>query len=214
MTATRSRLKTRFEPKGSVCVVTGAASGIGRELCIELARQGARGIIAVDIDLQGCEETCSLIATTAVSPDNNYARTLALGCDASSEADIRKIIARSELKFGKIDCFMCNAGILTLGGVDTSNEEWERIIRVNVMQSIYVARHMVPRWKSQGGGAMLITASAAGLLTQIGGFPYAVSKHAAVAVAEWIAVTHGVEDNIHVSCLCPEAVVSEPGARQ
>jgi len=119
--------------------------------------------------------------------------------------DIRKVIMKTEFDVGPIDVFVANAGIPANGGTEVPNDEWDRIWRVNVMQHVFVARHLFPIYKSRGGGSMLITASAAGLLTQIGSLPYSVTKHAAVSVAEWLQISHR-SDNIRISCLCPQAV--------
>ena len=121
------------------------------------------------------------------------------------EMDIRKVILKTEFEVGPIDVFISNAGIPANGGTEVPNDEWDRIWRVNVMQHVFVARHLFPLYKSRGYGAMLITASAAGLLTQIGSLPYSVTKHAAVSVAEWLQIAHR-SDNIRISCLCPQAV--------
>src|SRR4030095_6255466 len=125
--------------------------------------------------------------------------------DVSRESDIAAFIDTTERDHGPIDLFCSNAGIGIGRGLDTPNDIWQKIWEVNLMSHVYAARHMVPRMVKRGGGYLLNTASAAGLLSQIGSATYAVTKHAAVALAEWIAITHGHE-GIKVSVLCPQAV--------
>jgi len=200
--------RTRFIVKDSVSIVTGAGSGIGRELCLELARRGARAVVVTDINIEGCKETCKRIAIA-----NPNCESIALKCNVRSEGEIRRTIQKAELKWGKVDCFMANAGILAAGGVEMTNEEWQRDWEVHVMQGVYVARHMIPRWQKQGGGAMLITASAAGLLSQPNTISYAVTKRAAISLADWIAINHA-RDGVHVSCLCPQGVKTPMASQQ
>jgi NAD(P)-dependent dehydrogenase (short-subunit alcohol dehydrogenase family) len=125
--------------------------------------------------------------------------------DVAREGDVAALIEHTETAHGPIALFCSNAGIGVPGGAEVANADWQRIWEINVMSHVYAARHLVPRMAKRGGGYLLNTASAAGLLTQIGSAPYAVTKHAAVAFAEWVAVTHG-RDGIKVSVLCPQAV--------
>jgi NAD(P)-dependent dehydrogenase (short-subunit alcohol dehydrogenase family) len=177
---------------GAVAVVTGGANGIGEALCRRFAAEGAAGLVVADADPR--------------------AETIAqqLGCravvaDVSREVGIEAIIDQAIRSFGRIDLFCSNAGIFTSGGEDARDAEWERIWRINVMAHVYAARAVVPRMLTAGGGYLLQTASAAGLLTQIGSAPYAVTKHAAVGFAEWLAITYG-DQGLKVSCLCPQGV--------
>ena len=117
--------------------------------------------------------------------------SLAVQCDVTDEAQLRALVDAAEDRFGPIDLFCSNAGIVVPGGADASDEIWRRSIDVNVMAHVYAARIMVPRMIERGGGYLLQTASAAGLLTQIGSAPYSVTKHAALALAEWLAITYG-----------------------
>lgn len=176
-------------------VITGAASGIGRGMAQRFAAEGAR-VVCADLDAAGVAEVAREIGGLAV-PTN-----------VAVEADIVNLIAEAEKAYGPIDLFFSNAGIGVRGGAEVADEAWQRIWEINVLSHIYAARHMVPKWIERGGGYFCSTASAAGLLTQIGSAPYAVTKHAAVAFAEWISVTHG-DQGIKVSVLCPQAVRSK-----
>lgn len=179
--------------KDKVAVVTGGANGIGRALCERFAAEGARGVVVADLDAERAETLAKEIGGLAV-------RT-----NVAVEADIVNLVARAIEAYGAIDLFCSNAGIGTPGGADEPNEVWQRIWEVNVMAHIYAARHVLPSMLARGEGYILATASAAGLLTQIGSAPYSVTKHAAVAYAEWLSITHG-DAGIRVSCLCPQGV--------
>lgn len=178
-----------------IVVVTGAAGGIGRALALRFAQAGARKVICADIDQAGADATAAEI--------NGIARKVNVG----SEDDIKALIDDIESNVGPIDLFCSNAGILVYGGPEAANEDWQRIWDINVMAHVYAARHLVPKMIARGGGYLLNTASAAGLLSQVGSAPYAVTKHAAVSLAEWLALTYG-DDGIKVSVLCPQAVRS------
>ena len=125
--------------------------------------------------------------------------------DVAVESDVRRTVDEALRVYGRIDLFCSNAGIFTAGGEEVSDDDWERIWHINVLSHVYAARAVVPAMLAAGGGYLLQTASAAGLLTQIGSAPYAVTKHAAVAFAEWLAITHG-DQGLKVSCLCPQGV--------
>lgn len=182
-----------MELTDKVIVVTGAAGGIGRALAMRFHQAGAKHIVCVDIDEEGARETAEAVGGTG--------RKL----DVTSEADTVTLIEDVEAQIGPIDLYCCNAGISTRGGPEVPDEMWQKIWEINVMAHIWTARHLVPRMIARGGGYFLITASAAGLLSQVGSAPYAVTKHAAVAFAEWLALTYG-DDGIKVSTLCPQAV--------
>jgi NAD(P)-dependent dehydrogenase (short-subunit alcohol dehydrogenase family) len=126
-------------------------------------------------------------------------------CEVTKEADVRALVDAAEDRFGPIDLFCSNAGIVAPASEQSSDREWERTIAVNVMAHVYAARALVPRMIERGGGYLLNTASAAGLLTQIGSATYSVTKHAALAFAEWLAITYG-EKGVKVSVLAPQAV--------
>ncbi|MDZ4375796.1 MAG: SDR family oxidoreductase [Phenylobacterium sp.] len=179
--------------KDKIVVVTGAASGIGRALAIRFAREGAKAVICADRDEPGAKETAAMCGGRAI-------RT-----DVSVEADIKGLIDTVEAEVGPIDLFCSNAGIGVSGGAEAADADWQRIWDINVMAHVWAARHLVPLMAARGGGYLLNTASAAGLLSQIGSAPYAVTKHAAVGLAEWLSITHG-DQGIKVSVLCPQAV--------
>ncbi|SES87164.1 NAD(P)-dependent dehydrogenase, short-chain alcohol dehydrogenase family [Marinobacter segnicrescens] len=178
-----------------IVVVTGAAGGIGKALALRFAKAGAKTVVCADLDQQGAEATAAEI--------NGVARKV----NVASEEEIKALIDEVETEHGPIDLFCSNAGIMVPGGPEASNEDWQKIWDVNVMSHVFAARHLAPRMKQRGFGYFLNTASAAGLLSQVGSAPYAVTKHAAVALAEWLAFTYG-DDGIKVSVLCPQAVRS------
>jgi NAD(P)-dependent dehydrogenase (short-subunit alcohol dehydrogenase family) len=182
-----------MELTGRHVVVTGAASGIGQALARRFAAEGARAVVAADIDAEGA---------AAVAADTGG---LGVPTDVSREADIEALIARATQANGAIDLFCSNAGIAVSGGPEVSNDDWERIWQINVMAHVYAARALLPDMLARGEGYLLNTASAAGLLTNLGALPYSVTKHAAVALAEWLAITYGAA-GIRVSCLCPQGV--------
>ncbi len=177
----------------TVVVVTGGASGIGRALAERFVREGARVVVVVDRD-QGVYDVAQLIGGRAYL------------ADVGVEGQLARVVRQIHSEYGAIDLFCSNAGIGGgRGGLDTSDDEWQRVWQVNVMAHIYAARAVLPAMLAAGGGYLLQTASAAGLLTQIGSAPYAVTKHAAVAFAEWLAITYN-DQGIKVSCLCPQGV--------
>jgi NAD(P)-dependent dehydrogenase (short-subunit alcohol dehydrogenase family) len=184
-----------MELRDRICVVTGGASGIGQALCQRFAAEGARAVVVVDRDADGALATADALG----------ARGTALTADVTVEADIEAVVERTEAEIGPIDLFASNAGILGFGGIETPDSVWESVWSVNVLAHLYAARAMVPLMLERGGGYLLSTASAAGLLSQPGDAPYSVTKHAAVAFAEWLAITYG-DLGIKVSCLCPMAV--------
>jgi NAD(P)-dependent dehydrogenase (short-subunit alcohol dehydrogenase family) len=184
-----------MEFSGKVVVVTGGASGIGRALARRFARDGARGVTVADLDAQGAAAVVAEIGEHAMG----------IGCDVSRDDQVVDVIARTEAAFGPIDLFCANAGVGQGTGLDTPDDVWDQAFDVNVRSHVLAARRLVPGWLERGEGYFLSTASAAGLLTQIGSAPYSVTKHAAVAFAEWLAVTYGSR-GIRVSCLCPMGV--------
>lgn len=182
-----------MQVKDRIVVVTGAASGIGRALAQRFAKEGAKLVVCSDINGDGAKVVADQIGGIAFTTN------------VGKEEDIQALIETVERDHGPIDLFCSNAGIGYGGGAEVSNERWQRIWDINLMAHVWAARHLVPRMIARGGGYLLNTASAAGLLSQVGSAPYAVTKHAAVALAEWLSITHG-DDGIKVSVLCPQAV--------
>jgi NAD(P)-dependent dehydrogenase (short-subunit alcohol dehydrogenase family) len=179
--------------KDRIVVVTGAASGIGRALAQRFAAEGAKLVVRSDRNGDGVRAVAQEVGG------------IAFETDVSKEADILHMIETVEAEQGPIDLFCSNAGIGIGGGAEAPDEAWQRIWDINVMAHVWAARHMVPRMAARGEGYLVNTASAAGLLSQIGSAPYAVTKHAAVGLAEWLAITHG-DKGIRVSVLAPQAV--------
>ncbi|HEX2849895.1 MAG TPA: SDR family oxidoreductase, partial [Acidimicrobiales bacterium] len=182
-----------MELQDKAVVVTGGGNGIGRALARRFAAEGARGVVVADLDAAAAAAVAEEIGGTAV-PTN-----------VAVEDDVRALVEAAESAYGPIDLFCSNAGIATGGGVEAPNDDWQRIWDVNLMAHVYAARHVLPGMLARGEGYLLNTASAAGLLSQIGSAPYAVTKHAAVALAEWLSITYG-DRGIRVSCLCPQGV--------
>ena len=176
-----------------VIVVTGGAHGIGRGLCERFARESPRGIVVADIDYEQAQAVADRIGGLAVA------------CDVAQESDVRQLVDAAESAYGPIDLFCANAGIATRGGFESPDDQWRTIFDINLMSHVYSARAVVPGMLARGGGYLLHTASAAGLLTEISSAPYAVTKHGAVAFAEWLSITYG-ERGLKVSCLCPQGV--------
>lgn len=180
-----------------VVVVTGGGNGIGRALCRRFASEGARAVVVADID--GA-------ASAAVADDiGNATNAVAVTTDVSVEADVVHLVEEAERLCGPIDLFCANAGVAEGGGPEARDEAWARSWGVNVMAHVYAARALLPGWLARGEGYLLHTASAAGLLTNLGALPYSVTKHAVVGLAEWLSITYG-DAGIRVSCLCPQGV--------
>lgn len=178
-----------------VVLVTGGANGIGRALCERFAAEGAAGVAVVDRTLESAQAVAGAFGD----------RGLALAADVAVEAEVVAAVAATEERFGPIDLLVCNAGVGSMRGVDAPTEEWQRVWDINVMHHVFATRAVVPGMVARGEGYVLTTASAAGLLAQIGDAPYSVTKHAAVAFAEWLAITYG-DAGVRVSCLCPQGV--------
>jgi NAD(P)-dependent dehydrogenase (short-subunit alcohol dehydrogenase family) len=177
---------------GKCVVVTGGASGIGAALARRFAAEGARVVVA-DVQEGPLQAVVEDIGALGVR------------CDVTKEREIRELVDAAEGRYGPVELFCSNAGIVIPGGQDAPDRDWERSLAVNVLAHVYAARAVVPRMLDRGGGYLLQTASAAGLLTQIGSATYSVTKHAAVAFAEWLAITYG-DRGIKVSVLAPQAV--------
>lgn len=183
-----------MELRNKVVIVTGAASGIGAALAQRFVAEGA-SVVLGDVDADGVHRVASALGEAAVG----------LKTDVTQEADLAALIALAETRFGPVDVFCSNAGIGIGGGPEVSDHDWQLIWAVNVHAHVLAARLIVPKMIEAGGGYLMNTASAAGLLSQIGSAPYAVTKHAAVAFAEWLSITYGAQ-GLKVSVLCPQAV--------
>jgi NAD(P)-dependent dehydrogenase (short-subunit alcohol dehydrogenase family) len=183
--------------EGSVAIVTGAGSGIGRALASALAAAGA-SVVVGDIDEVGAGGTVDGIRA---------AGGLAVGirADASSTEGVGVLIDGARAEFGPVDLYVANAGIIGAPGLGDDERDWDRIIDVNVRGHIRAAKALIPEWLDRGGGHFVSVASAAGLLTQIGAAGYSVTKHAAVGFAEWLSITYG-DKGIGVTCVCPMGV--------
>lgn len=177
-------------------VVTGAGGGIGRALVRRFAQDGPRTIVLADVD--------GAAAQAVVDELEPGFDTVVIEADLGTEAGNVEVVRAAE-EYGPVDLLCLNAGIARGGGVEAPDEDWYRIFDVNVMAHVWAARAALPGMLAEGSGYILTTASAAGLLTNLGAAPYAVTKHAAVALAEWLAITHG-DQGIKVSCLCPQGV--------
>lgn len=184
-----------MELAGKVVVVTGGASGIGEALCRRFADEHAARVVVADRDARGAERVAESIGDAA----------LGLHLDVTDEAQLVELVEFVLAEHGHIDLFCSNAGVLEIGGVEVADDVWRRTFDVNVMAHVYAARAVLPSMLARGSGYLLQTASAAGLLNQIGAAPYAVTKHAAIGLAEWLAITYGAR-GIRVSALCPQAV--------
>lgn len=182
--------------RGKVAVVTGGASGIGRAVATRFAQEGARAVVVADLDLAGAQAVAAQIGEQA----------LALRCDVSQEADIQALVSATRERFGQVDVFISNAGILGRpGGIELEDALWDKMWQIHGMAHVWAARAVVPEMVERGEGYFLVTASAAGLLNIVESAPYGVTKHAAVAFAEWLRIAYG-RRGVRVSCLCPQSV--------
>ena len=179
--------------KDKVVVVTGAASGIGKALAARFAKEGARGVVCADLDGAAAKATAESVGG------------MGMRCDVGQEGDMNALVVAALEKYGAVDIFCSNAGIIGRHGLDASLKEWRQTMDVNFMAHVLAARAVVPIMLKQGAGYIVATASAAGLLMQVDSATYTVSKHAAVAFAEWLSVNYA-ERGIKVSCLCPQGV--------
>ncbi|UCZ88431.1 SDR family oxidoreductase [Gordonia sp. WA4-43] len=179
---------------GKVAIVTGGGGGIGAAVAHALVDAGAR-VVVTDLDESGARAVAEELGDSAT----------ALAGDASSDEHIDAAVRLAENTFGPVDLYFANAGVGLGGGVDTGEDVWDLAFDVNLRAHIRAARRLIPGWVERGSGYFVSTASAAGLLTQIGNAPYSVTKHAAVGFAEWLNITHG-DDGVRVSCLCPMGV--------
>ncbi|MFT6955898.1 MAG: NAD(P)-dependent dehydrogenase (short-subunit alcohol dehydrogenase family) [Halieaceae bacterium] len=189
-----------MEIAGKVVVVTGGANGIGKGLCERFHQEGARKVVVVDLE----QDTADAFAAT-IDGD-------AFGVDVRNEDQIAAMVAEVESGYGHIDLFCSNAGIIAGDGEpwyasSASNDIWQAMWDIHVMSHVWAARACLPGMIARGEGYFLNTASAAGILNQVGDAAYSTTKHAAIGFAESLAITHG-DDGIKVSCLCPQAVAT------
>lgn len=180
--------------RDKIAIVTGGASGIGRSIAQRFAADGARAVVVADLNLERAQAVAAEIGGLAVR------------CDVSQEADIQALVATTRERFGRVDAYISNAGILgRMGGLDLEDPLWEAMWHIHGMAHVWAARAVVPEMVARGEGFFLVTASAAGLLTIVESAPYAVTKHAAVAFAEWLRIAYG-RKGVQVACLCPQSV--------
>ncbi|MBV8392427.1 MAG: SDR family oxidoreductase, partial [Alphaproteobacteria bacterium] len=182
--------------QGKVCVVTGAAGGIGEAIARRYAKEGAKGVVVADRDGARVEKVAKEIGGLAVA------------CDVGVESEIRKLVAAAEAKFGDVDVFFSNAGIGRGGHEDATDKDWADSWAIHVMAHVYAARALVPKMLKRKSGYLLNTASAAGLLASMGSAPYGVTKAGGVALAEHLSIQYG-DKGIAVSVLCPQAVYTD-----
>jgi NAD(P)-dependent dehydrogenase (short-subunit alcohol dehydrogenase family) len=188
------------ELQGQVIVITGGGSGIGAAMATRFAAEAPQAIVLADIAGANARAVAEQISAAhpGVTVDH-------VPCDVSVEAEVAALIDRTISQHGTVDLFCANAGIGTAMGVEAPDDVWQQIWSVNVMAHVYAARALLPSWLERGRGHLLVTASAAGLLTNLGDAPYSVTKHGAVALAEWLSITYG-DRGVTVSCLCPQGV--------
>ena len=188
-----------MEISDKVVVVTGGASGIGAGMAQRFAREGARGVVVADVNLERAQGVAAGIGAQAV----------AVRCDVSSEADIQALVRQARERFGRIDVYFSNAGILgRMGGIELEDALWDKMWQIHGMAHVWAARAVIPEMVERGEGYFLVTASAAGLLNIVESAPYGVTKHAAVAIAEWLRIAYG-RKGVRVSCLCPQSVQTD-----
>jgi len=180
-----------LEIKNKVIVVTGGAGGIGLAIAKEFLNHNPKIIILADISFENINYTNEKIINKK--------------CDISNETQINSLIDKVNKEFGLIDIFCSNAGILTLGDEQSSNEDWSKNWNLHVMAHVYAAKKLIPDMVKRGSGYFVNTSSAAGLLSHIDSVTYSTTKHAAIGFAEWLAITYG-KQGIGVSILCPQAV--------
>ncbi|SBT47087.1 SDR family oxidoreductase [Micromonospora narathiwatensis] len=178
-----------------VAVVTGGAGGIGAALGRRFAAEGAAAIVLADLAADAARTVAEQIGPVAHG----------VGLDVADEAQVRALVEETERRYGRIDLFCANAGVATGGGVDAPDADWERAWRVNVLAHVYAARAVLPAMLRRGSGHVLLTCSAAGVLTAVGDAPYTATKHAALGFAEWLSITYR-DAGIRVSALCPQGV--------
>jgi NAD(P)-dependent dehydrogenase (short-subunit alcohol dehydrogenase family) len=181
---------------GAVCIVTGAGNGIGAAMARRFAAAGAAGVVVADLDAEGAESVAASLPAD---------QGVAAAGDVTDPAFHAHLVALAEARFGPVDLYCSNAGIGVARGLDTEPDEWQRVWEVNVLAHVHAARAVLPSMLERGRGHLLQTASAAGLLVNLGDAAYTATKHAAVGFAEWLSATYR-HRGIGVSCLCPMGV--------
>jgi NAD(P)-dependent dehydrogenase (short-subunit alcohol dehydrogenase family) len=189
---------------GKVVVITGAAGGIGSALARRFAREGARAVCLSDRPGTGPAGVGGLDSLAAELRATGTA-ALVVPADVAVEAAVRELVAVAERELGPVDLFCANAGVASGAGLAAGDADWAAAWSVNVLAHVYAARAVLPGMLARGAGYLLHTCSAAGLLTAPGDAPYTVTKHAAVAFAEWLSLSYGGA-GITVSALCPQGV--------
>ncbi|MEU8299782.1 SDR family oxidoreductase [Micromonospora sp. NPDC048909] len=178
-----------------VVVITGGAGGIGAALARRFTAEGAAAVVLADLDADAARAVAAGIGPT-VHPT---------AVDVTDEEQVRALVDDAERRYGRIDLFCANAGVASGGGLEIDDAGWDRAWRVNVLAHVYSARAVLPGMLARGGGHLLHTCSAAGVLTAVGDAPYTATKHAAVGFAEWLSITYR-DRGIRVSALCPQGV--------
>jgi NAD(P)-dependent dehydrogenase (short-subunit alcohol dehydrogenase family) len=179
--------------RDKVVVLTGAARGIGEALVRRFYKEGARAVVAADLDGEGAEKVAADVGG------------FGMRVDVGREADIQKLVAETIARYGQIDLFCSNAGVFIPGGIDAPDADWLKMRDIHLLAHVYAARAVLPAMVARGDGYLLQTVSAAGLLTSLESAVYAVTKHAALGLAEWLSMTYG-DAGIKVSALCPQGV--------
>ena len=184
-----------MEVRGKVVVVTGGGSGIGKAMCEAFAAEGAAGVVVADLDEASAKAVAQSIGGMAFT------------VDVASQSQVQALVDAATARFGRVDVFCSNAGIVVPGGADRPVADWQRIWEINVLAHVHAANAVLPQMIARGEGYLVNTASAAGLLSQVDSAAYATTKHAAVGFAEWLSIAHG-DQGIRVSCLCPQGVLT------
>lgn len=191
-----------MEIRDRVVVVTGGGSGIGRAMCAAFAKAGARAVVAADLDGARAAGTAAQLAGE-IGPE----RVIGEAVDVASAVSVTALVERVTRRFGRIDVFCSNAGIILRGDQDQPVADWQRIWEINVLAHVHAANAVLPQMLERGEGYLVQTASAAGLLSQVDSAAYATTKHAAVGFAEWLSIAWH-DRGIRVSCLCPQGVLT------
>lgn len=202
--------------RGKVAVVTGGGSGIGEGLARRFAAEGAAAVALLDVNLEAARRVAEDIER-GVGRDGagevgggGVTRVLAVRADVGRQTDVEAALAEVAETAGEVDIYCSNAGIVATGGLETSADDWQQNWQVNTMAHVYAAQVLIPKMAERGSGFFVVTASAAGLLTEMSSLSYSVVKHGAVAVGEWLSLTYGsgayAKGGLQISVLCPQGV--------